>query len=661
MNKLDIIVSPDEVDAMFRTILGRPAGNAEFCKKLSADKVTINQLVGMILKSKEFRSRFEADVSARQKEVVFNFDYRIPTDLSVNDVSIDRVAIIGSCLSDFWRREIGALKRPFECDMYYVGQLPKQPNRPISEYDFQIVQIPLRALIPDASFAKLGQFDSKGHSDLFKHSSSTLIRYLDNSMRWNKAHGILSFVMTLPVPQQNLVGRTQPRFELSNPAFFIEKLNEVICQEISKYQNCYVIDFNEILSSYGKKFIVEDVIAQFNHGSIINNYDKQFDKNRIEPATPATTMYYTATKEIILATWHEIISLYRMVRGVDAVKAVVIDLDDTLWRGIVAELHPDEMPTSEGWPKGFWEALLILKRRGIMLAIISKNEEKRVLECWDSILKGQLKIDDFAVHKINWAPKSDNMREILNALNILPNSVVYIDDNPIQRAEIKAAFPDIRVLGGTPARWRHILLHSSETQFTTITQESTKKTEMIKAQIQREQDRMEISSDDFLASLNVQVKVSEIRDTKHSNFSRSLELVNKTNQYNTTGRRWSFEEVSNSINEGMRIFTFDVEDKYTQYGVVGVVFVLGDTIEQLVMSCRVMGMGIEDTMVSHTARIIVSESMNNGAKGRIVETDRNSPCRDIFLKNGFSFEAGVWTAPSDTTTSVPSHVTLVVS
>src|SRR5437660_10773754 len=122
----------------------------------------------------------------------------------------------------------------------------------------------------------------------------------------------------------------------------------------------------------------------------------------------------------------------------------------------------------------------------MLLAIMSKNDETLLRPVWQSVFRGRLGLEDFAIRKINWRPKAENFEDILAEANLLPRSVVYIDDNPVERASIKAAFPDVRVFGPNPLVWRRILLWSAETQVPTITAESAARTDMVRAQVERE-------------------------------------------------------------------------------------------------------------------------------------------------------------------------------
>jgi FkbH-like protein len=439
--------------------------------------------------------------------------------------------------------------------------------------------------------------------------------------------------------------------------YFVEKLNEALASELQRYPNSYFFDLNEIIATHGRRYMQEDVLAQFNHAGFLGDFDFPYDKNRLEPTSKATDYYEWQVEQLFLACWRELVAMVRTIRQVDAVKLVVIDLDDTLWRGVVAELDPDELPTSEGWPKALWETLAFLKRRGVLLAIISKNDEGRVLDVWSGILGNDLKLDDFAVRRINWRPKPENMAEILAQVNLLPGNVVYIDDNPAERAAIKAAFPAIRVLGGTPLTWRRILLWSAETQVASITTESAARTEMVRAQVAREEQRQTLSRDEFLASLNVRVTFWRVDDAASARFPRVLELINKTNQFNTTGRRWTREECVAAFATGVEFYAFEVTDIYTEYGLVGVLVIDHAGIRQFVMSCRIMGLDVEVAAVAHMTTIMHARGAST-IFAAFVETERNLPCRNLYPSCGFEATVGGWQRTATPPLLVPAHIAL---
>jgi len=253
------------------------------------------------------------------------------------------------------------------------------------------------------------------------------------------------------------------------------------------------------------------------------------------------------------------VTLYRIAHQVDAVKLVIFDLDDTMWRGQLAEHYGDDgsWPHPHGWPLGIWEAVQHLRARGILTAICSKNDESIVRNRWGrGVAEPWITLDHFAFKEINWAPKAKSIERIIKAASLTPRSVVFVDDNPVERESVKAALPGIRAIGDNPYTTRRILLWSSETQVPFLSEESASREHSIKQMQVRETDRQALSRDEFLRSLNCTVRLHEITSTEDANFSRSFELLNKTNQFNTTGVRWSNAEISSFLINRGTIYSF---------------------------------------------------------------------------------------------------------
>ncbi|MBB5372743.1 HAD-IIIC family phosphatase [Acidocella aromatica] len=584
---------------------------------------------------------------------------RVPAELEITALTPRRALIIGSCLSEALALRMKSLPEPCESDLFLQGTpLPEQPPQPVEAYDFQLVQLGLRFALPDSAFARLGQMDVEGHERLFDLALANMRRAFAEVMRWNQKFGILTFVIPYLVPMANAVGRLLPRYDLRNPVYFVEKLNEAMAREMAAYKNAYWFDLNEIHSFYGRRFVQEDVYSALNHGSFISDFDYEFDQNRLEPSLKATEIYEEKGGDLFGAAWRELVAMLRSVRQQDAVKLVAVDLDDTLWRGIAGETDNDAMPTTEGWPKGLWEALLFLKRRGILLAIISKAEESVTRAAWERIVGRNLKLEDFAAWRINWNPKPQSLAEIMAEVNVLPGNVLYVDDSPVERAAIKAAFPEVRVLGGTPLTWRRLLLWAAETQRAEVTAESAQRTEMVQAQIQREQQRQAMTRDEFLASLKLHMKLFTISDVSHPRFSRALELINKTNQFNTTGKRWTLEEAASAFAAGSVFHVFELADIYTDYGLVGVLITTGNRIGQFVMSCRVLGLGAEVAAVAEVVGWLRRQAEQD-VFADMEETPRNLPCRHVYAGLGFSAAPGGWVLANANIPAVPAHIQFV--
>jgi FkbH-like protein len=577
-------------------------------------------------------------------------------------MTLRRVLVVGSCLLMEWPDFIKGATPGCPCD-YLVfnntAQIPSSPPQPADAYDFQVVQIPLRSVLPDGPFFRMSYSDVDGYEKLFEMAKGRLSLFLQAAMRWNLEHGILTFVFNFQLPQQNPMGRLLPRYDLRNFVYFIEELNKHLDMETRKFNNAYIFDHDQVVATYGRKYFQDDSIWQSNHNSAIIDLDFLYDQERVEGACRASTYLQSKVSDYMGYEWAEILAMYKTIRQMDMVKLVIVDIDDTLWRGVAAEQSENELGNEalEGWPLGFAEALGHLKRRGVVLAIASKNDEGRVAQILSRSYGRRLSLDDFAVRKINWQPKADSIEKILHEINLLPRNVVFIDDNPSERAAVKAAFPEIRVFGPNPLLWRRILLWSAETQVSSITAESAARTEMVHAQVDRERERQsqQMSRQDFLASLSLAVNLVDITDMDHPGFPRVLELINKTNQFNTTGKRWTKQECMPAVATGTRFIALDVEDRFTGYGIVGVVVVRESHIVQFVMSCRVVGMEVEIAALSEILRAIYEGGFGS-ARASLEETDLNLLCRDLYERCGFNRRGDQWIRPLIPLLEKPSHI-----
>jgi len=575
-----------------------------------------------------------------------------------------RLLIVGSCLVEIWPGYIEDTFEGVKADYILfnnASELPESPPAPIQDYAFQLLQPALRSVMPESLYMRLGWSDPSAFEAAFQTARERLYMMLDAGLGWNEKHGLLTFVANFMAPQQNSVGRTAPRNALNNIVFFVEELNRALYEYISTRKNVYILDIDQISSMIGKRHVQDDSVWVFSHGGYLTNADYVKDQGRLEPVQPIFHYYPPKTGEFIQLCIEDIFAAYRTIRQIDQVKMVVFDLDDTLWRGVAgdtAEYHEQAM---EGWPLGLVEAILILKNRGIMLAIASKNTEEVIEAAFERIWPGRLSLDDFVIRKINWRSKADNIQDIIEAVNIQASSVVFVDDNPREREEVSCQLPDIRVIGAEPYLLRRILLWSPETQSAVITDESHRKTDMVKAQVKREETRKRMSPTEFLASLDVRMALRWLADVQDGRFARALELINKTNQFNTTGVRWSLEEMTQLFAGDGRLLVAEVEDRFTNYGLVSVVIMRGALIAQMVMSCRVVGLEVETAVMSYLAAETPS-----GLSAWTRNTDSNFLSRTLFTKSGFVRAAGgggadLWVLPAGVTVPAPTAAQIVKS
>lgn len=575
------------------------------------------------------------DMKALIEDVVF----RNPTELSKTKVTIRRYLLIASCLMVHFPSYVYDLDGIFSDYIVFnnLTDLEDKDFDQISAYDFQIISLPLRSVLPDFFFNEVKYSEYSHYVEALELAKNRLEMIFQASIKYNREHGLLTFVCNFFVPQQNNMGRLLPKYTLRNRAFFIEKLNEHLSHLMQNNSNMYMLDADGIGATYGKRYFQDEYVWSDNHGSLLNDSEYRLDQARLEPVQPPSILYGVEDRphKFLGLLWAEIISMYKTARGIDAVKMVIFDIDDTLWRGVMAEADSISPNAMEGWPLGLIDAIRALRDRGIILALASKNDEKIVESIWSKLIGPRLPITDFAIRKISWSPKVEGVAEILATANLLPQNVAFVDDNPVEREQVSLAFPDIRVIPANPYTLKRILIWSSETQVPYITDESAARNKLMSSQAEREAVRKTMSREEFLASLSINISYNYITSDIEASLLRALELLNKTNQFNTTGRRWSLEEIKHFLINGNRILTWTVSDRFSEYGLVGVALLSSASIEQMVMSCRVFGLEVETLVLQKIEKAFI-ESGSSNISARFVVTDKNGPCQQLFPSSGYS-------------------------
>jgi FkbH-like protein len=333
-------------------------------------------------------------------------------------------------------------------------------------------------------------------------------------------------------------------------------------------------------------------------------------------------------------------ALYRAPR-----KVLCTDLDNTLWGGILGEDGPEGIATGSAFPGNcyleYQKYLKQLSSRGILLAIISKNNEADVREAFQ-VRAADLGVglDNFAATKISWNEKPDSIREVAKELSLGLDSFVFVDDNPMECEAVRQQLPEVAVVEApSDEPWKLVELLSSQPFFdaAVVTEDDLNRLHEYKAQSQRKELASNASSrDEFLASLGI---VCTFLSALDAPLARSVQLLAKTNQFNLTTRRRSAAEVEEfAASPGGQAIAVRVRDRFGDAGVVGLALARtkGDScfIDSLLLSCRVIGRGIETALLSHLAH----NAMRTGAKrliGEFVATGKNAPCADFYLNHGF--------------------------
>lgn len=586
-----------------------------------------------------------------------------PVRLSASDATPKRILVIGSCFAEGVAHFLPATLPGCERDFIlfnHAGRLPEAPPRPLEDYDFILVMPPLRTIMPEYGYVRLPYDDIEAFESFFQTSVVRLEALLDGALEYTRARSKTTFVVNFLTPQRNYLGRLLPKRDLRNPAYFCQQLNTELEKIVAKAPAAHFVDFDDLASSIGKCRLQDDSLELSNHGGSVGDgiWGSEYDLQRLEPLTPYREQFdfMMTSNEIVDCLWREVLATFKVLKQADSIKLVVTDLDDTLWRGVAVEGETISDLATEGWPLGYMEALLIVKRRGLLLGVISKNDRSSIERIWPRMCRGLIEMRDFAAIKINWSPKVKSMEEMLQEANLLPRNVLFIDDNPVERAAMAAAFPEMRVIGGNPFELRRLLLWSPETQAPSVTAESTRRTEMVQAQVLREESRKKLSREEFLATLGVRMRLVPLSGVENALFPRAFELLNRTNQFNTTGKRWSREEIVEALADGARLHVFEVEDIYVKYGLVGVIVELRGRLLQFVMSCRTVGLEAELAAVSALAERLRAEG-EDVLEALIKETQSNVLSRDIWRKTGFEeVGEGLWRVESACVLAIPAHI-----
>jgi FkbH-like protein len=340
-----------------------------------------------------------------------------------------------------------------------------------------------------------------------------------------------------------------------------------------------------------------------------------------------------------------------VLAGIGRKKCVIVDLDGTLWPGVLAETGAPFAWTPEisgnnsyiGLYFGLHEALKALKTRGIVLAAVSKNDEAVVRELWryDDHYPADrlLTLDDFVTWRINWDDKAANIAAIAEELGFAADAFAFIDDHPVERERVRQALPGVDVLGEDPFALRRILLTDPRFQVLEVTAEAAQRTGLVKSQLARER-QIAAAPDraDFLASLEV-VSTCERVAADGPLLARIGELFQRTTQFNTTGRVISAGELSARAGAG-DVFAAHCRDRFGDYGLVAACVLEGGEIAGFVMSCRVIGLGVEHALMGVVLDALADR--HGEALARIVETPRNGPVRNLYADHGFAFDGELW-------------------
>jgi FkbH-like protein len=318
-------------------------------------------------------------------------------------------------------------------------------------------------------------------------------------------------------------------------------------------------------------------------------------------------------------------------------KCVVVDLDNTLWGGVVGEDGFENLALSLKSPGNsfiaFQQALLDLYDRGVLLAVNSRNNPEDALKVIREHPNMILKEKHFAAFRMNWSDKSENMRDLAQELNIGLDSMIFLDDDPTNRGLVRAILPEVEVpeLPADPREYARFLNALPYFPAEATTDEDKMRGNLyVTERLRKEEERQHSSKEDFLKSLGL---VMDFYEDDDSAATRLSQMTEKTNQFNIDKNLFSDEDIRSFVRSAdRRVFHARLSDKFGDYGIVllGIADVRGKAwhISSLLMSCRAFGRGIEYAFLAEIAR----RAREAGADELTVafnEGPKNTPAREF--------------------------------
>jgi FkbH-like protein len=479
---------------------------------------------------------------------------------------------------------------------------------------------------PDLVLLSLGYRDFIGAVPLAA-SPEAAQRHLDHAIAdlrllWRQAQQQLNAT----VIQQSLLDVTEPLFGSYEqsvpgaPSRLIAQLNEQLA-EAAAQESVLVLDIARASARDG-------IAAWFDI--------TRWLQAKIEIAPQATPLYGDLLARLVSAQ-----------RGLSR-KCLVLDLDNTLWGGVVGDLGLDGIVLGEGSAAG--EAHLAMQRyarslaeRGIMLAVCSKNEPAIVEEVFRDHPEMILKHSDIAAFAVNWTDKVENLQALARQLNIGLDSLVFVDDNPAERARVRASLPMVAVpeLPADPAHYVRCIAAAGYFEAVAFTDEDRQRVEQYAANSQREAVRGSFQSlDDFLRGLEMSVISGPVDAV---NLPRVTQLINKTNQFNTTTRRFGSTELAAVAAAPENItLQFRLVDRLGDNGLVSVMLLCQDQHDSgvldmvnWVMSCRVFGRQLEDEAMNIAVESARARGMR-ALRADFIATSKNAVIGKLFESLGFT-------------------------
>ncbi len=503
----------------------------------------------------------------------------------------------------------------------YVAPFNQYPQEILNEksqlYGFSpdvvIIAIQLESLLGDDFLAEFPRFSEEEKRKRQEQVTEHLKSLISKLTALTKA---LILVNNFVIPWFSPFGILDNKVNLGLGEFF-RTLNGTITDLYRESRQVYVVDLERVAGRHGKARCID--YEMYYRGSIV------FSESFVPVVADEYMSYVKSMKNLTR-------------------KCIVLDLDNVLWGGILGEDGFDRIKLGED-PTGrayvdFQRLLLSYYNRGIILAINSKNNDDEALkviqEHPNMILRGR----HFAAMRINWKDKVENMIELADEMNIGLDSIVFVDDSPQERERMKQALPQVLVqdLPKSPFQYAEALQQIDDLNALVLSEEDRRRGDMYYAKKKRTALMESIGSlEDFLKSLEMR---AEIKLADSFTIPRVTSLINRTNQFNLTTRRYSQAQVEQMCSQPgeFQVYSMRVSDRFGDEGIVGVAIVRREgekwVIDSFLLSCRVIGRTVETALLAK----IAEDAQVDGASvliGEYIPTRKNRPASSFYSDHHF--------------------------
>jgi FkbH-like protein len=477
--------------------------------------------------------------------------------------------------------------------------------------DAVILAIQTRDLLPDLWY-RFTELSSEEIERLIDRIRKDLSEWVKAFRCYSKAHLIIH---GLEIPLRASAGILDAQGELSQVEV-LRRINEGMRCLAREYPGVYILDYDALVAIHGRL--------------------------RWHDEAKWLTVRLPIAADCLVHLANEWLRFLYPVTG-KVCKALVTDLDNTLWGGIIGEDGMSGIQVGPEHPGAAYQslqrAMLDLYQRGIILAVCSKNNLSDAMEPLENHPGMLLRPHHFAALRINWNDKAQNLREIASEFNIGIDALAFLDDNPVEREWVRSQLPvTIIDLPQNPMDYAGALRDSPIFERLTLSDEDRERGRYYAEERQRTKLRCGTASlEDFYRSLQMEVEIASVTD--HA-LTRVAQLTQKTNQFNLTTRRYTEQQIADmTANIDWRVYSLRARDRFGDNGLVGVAIARFDRdfceIDSFLMSCRVVGRTVETAFLSHVA----AEALHRGVRylrGWYLPTKKNDLVKDFYKSHGFT-------------------------